>query len=285
MRRRRLALELRRLRDEAGIKAADAARELGCSPGKISQMENGHVAVTVPDAKAMLELYGVTGGRRDALVELARSARERGWWQPYAEALHPWRRSYIGLETEASTVLACRSELVPGLLRTEDYLRAVLAARPEPAPAEQVIALVGLYQERQANLAAGTWRFLLDESVLRRQVGSAQVMRAQLERLLEAGKRENVTVQVLPFAAGVACGSFTVLEFAQDPAVVYLEHLAGAEYVEDEDAVARYRAAFEALTSGALSPARSATLIREAARSHDATTPGRAPTAGRSRAS
>jgi transcriptional regulator with XRE-family HTH domain len=269
VRRRRLALELRRLRDEAGIKAADVAKDLGCSPGKISQLENGHVGVTVPDVKAMLELYGVTAERRDALVELARSAREHGWWEPYADAMHPWRRSYVGLETEASTVLAYRSELVPGLLRTEDYVRAVLAARPEPAPAEQVIALVGLYRERQASLDAGTWRFVLDESVLRRLVGSAEIMRGQLDRLLEAGKRENVTLQVLPFAAGAhpaACGSYTVLEFAQDPAVVYLEHLTGAEYVEDEDAVHRYRAVFEALTTRALSRTRSATLIRDAAR-------------------
>ena len=205
VRRRRLALELRRLRDVAGIKAADVAEALCCSPGKISQMETGRVSITVPDAKAMLELYGVDGARRDALLELARAARQRGWWQPYAEIMQPWYQRLVGLETESSVRRVYQADCVPDILQTEEYLRALRDKDFEPRSATELDQLVALHLSRQALLAgedAPRFWFVLDEAVLRRQVGSREVMSGQLNRLLELGRRENVAVRVLPFSAG-----------------------------------------------------------------------------------
>lgn len=274
VRRRRLAMALRGLRVAAGLKAADVATELGCSPGKISQLENGRVAITVPDAKAMLELYGVTGRERDALVELARTAKQRGWWQSYDGAMRAWLRRYVGLEAEATVLRAYQTETVPDLLQTEEYQRALLARAVEVWSAVEVDELVGLRAKRQELLAgadAPTLWLVLGEGVLRRRVGSAKVMAAQLHRLLELSKRGSVNLQVLPFAAGAHCamsGPFTVLEFPDpaDPAVVYIEYLTGAHYLEGDKEVGRYQSAFADLTAAALSKTRSAALIRDLAR-------------------
>jgi len=278
LRRRRLATELRKLRDGAGVKAADVARELGCSPGKISQMETGRVSISVPDTKAMLELYGVDGDRRDALVELARAAKLRGWWLPYAGAMHPWSQHYVGLETEAAVILAYQSEYLPGLLQTEPYLRALLAGEITPWSAEEVDRLVELRRARQQVLTgadAPRCVFLLNEAALRRLVGSPQVMRDQLHRLLEAGRQDNVIVQVLPFTAGAhpaMTGPFVYLSFP-DPAdvdVVYVEYLTGALYLESVSDVGAYNEAFSRLATTALSRTRSTALIREIMKELDA---------------
>lgn len=270
--RRRLAMELRRLRTEAGIKADEVARELACSPGKISQMETGRVSITVSDTKAMLELYGVTGERRDELLELARTAKQRGWWHPYGDALYPWARHYIGLETGVSAIRGYRTTLVPDLLQTEDYQRAALA-RDSRVSDTELDRLVELGRRRRELLdgpdAPQLW-FVLDETVLRRRVGSAQVMRAQLDHLLEAGHRPNITVQVLPYAAGAlpaTTGSFTLLEFPDlaDPAVVHIRYVTGALYLQNDEDVQVYRGLLDDLTANALSKTRSAALIKEAA--------------------
>lgn len=271
LRRRRLATDLRRMRTEAGVRAADVARELGCSPGKISQMETGRVAISVPDTKAMLELYGVTDERRDSMVELARAAKLRGWWTPFNDTIHPWARHYVGMETEASALSAYQSECVPGLLQTEGYLRALLAAEVIPWSRAEIDRLIQLRRHRQ-QILTGDDRpacvFILDEAVLRRRVGSARVMGEQLQRLLEAGRQDNLTVRVLPFTAGAHAamtGPFVVLSFPDpaDSSVVYVEQLTGARYVEDADELARYDAVVERLSLCALSKTRSAALIRE----------------------
>jgi transcriptional regulator with XRE-family HTH domain len=238
-------MELRRLRAEAGIKAADVATELGCSPGKISQMETSRVSISVPDAKAMLELYGVTGPYRDTMVELARAARQRGWWLPYADTMPPWFEHYVGLETESAAVRVYQPEYVPSLLQTDEYL----CARREILTGETRL------------------HFVLDEAALRRRVGTRSTMTGQLHRLLELSRRDNVSLRVLPFTAGAhaaMAGAFTLLEFADavDPAVVYVEHLTGARCIEDPEEVVEFRAAFEGLSGRALSASGSATLIR-----------------------
>lgn len=270
VRRRRLALELRRLRAEAGVRAADVAKELGCSPGKISQMETSRVSISVPDAKAMLELYGITGERRDVLVDLARSARLRGWWAPYAETLRPWFQRYVGLETEADAIHGYRPETVPGLLQTAGYQRA-LARREGWAHTGAELDLLVRFRAARQEILTGTdapnATFVLGEAALCRRVGSAEVMAEQLHRLLEAGRRDNVTLQILPFSAGAhpaRCGGFTILEFPDpaDPAVVYLEHLTGACYLQAAEEVSRYRLVLDELRAGALSRTRSAALIR-----------------------
>jgi transcriptional regulator with XRE-family HTH domain len=274
VRRRRLANELRRIRAAAGIKAADVAHELGCSPGKVSQMETGRVAISVPDTKAMLELYGITGDRRENLVELSRTARTRGWWLPYIDTMQSWFQPYIGLETESSELRTYQSEFVPGLLQTEGYQRVLLAAELHPWSTEEIDRFVALRKERQQILTgpdAPRFCFILNESVLRRPVGRREVMHGQLQRLLEAGRQDNITIQVLPFAAGAHAamsGAFMLVSFPDpaDPPFVYLEYLTGARYLEEDEDVARYRVAFDTLMASALSKTRSASLIREVAK-------------------
>jgi transcriptional regulator with XRE-family HTH domain len=271
LRRRRLAMELRRLRDEAGIKAAEVAVELGCSPGKVSQMETGRVGISVPDTKAMMELYGITGEHRAVLVELARTARQKGWWQPHSTAIMPWFQRYIGLETESSILRNYESEFVPGLLQVEDYQRALLAGDLTPWSTQQIDRMVALRKGRQQILSgpgAPRFWFILNEAVLLRRIGQPETMQAQLQRLLEVGRAPNVVLQVLPFAAGAhvaMTGAFMLVEFPDpgDPDVVYLEHLTGAAYIEEDDEVTRYKLAFNDLMVSALSKTRSASLIRE----------------------
>jgi transcriptional regulator with XRE-family HTH domain len=271
LRRRRLAMELRRLRDEAGIRAADVAAELGCSPGKVSQMETGRVAISVPDTKAMLEMYGITGEHRAALVELARTAKQKGWWVPHSAAVLPWFQRYIGLETESSTLRNYESEFIPGLLQVEGYQRALLASDLTPWTDQQVDRMVALRKSRQQILAgpgAPRFWFIINEAALCRRVGEPETMAAQLQRLLEVGRMTNVVLQVLPFTSGAhvaMTGAFMLVEFpeAGDPDVVYLEHLTGASYIEDDDEVTHYKLAFNDLMASALSRTRSASLIRE----------------------
>jgi transcriptional regulator with XRE-family HTH domain len=273
LRRRRLAMELRRLRDEAGIRAADVAVELGCSPGKVSQMETGRVGISVPDTKAMLELYGITGEYLAALVELARSARQKGWWQSHSGAIPPWFQRYIGLETESSTLRGYEAELVPGLLQVEAYHRALLLSE-KPWSAREVDRIVALRKGRQQLLhgpGAPRFWFVLNEAVLRRRIGPAETMAAQLQRLLDVGRQPNVVLQVLPFTSGAhvaMTGAFMLVEFPDpgDPDIVYVEHLTGATYVEEDDEVARYKLAFKELMASALSKTRSAALIRDVLR-------------------
>lgn len=174
VRRRRLASELRRLRAEAGIKAADVATELACSPGKVSMMETCRVAISVPDTRVMLELYGVVGPRRDELVDMARAARQRGWWLAYRAGAHPWLEHVVGLEMECSVVRGYGAELVPDLLRTEEYQRSLLASEvepPSPQDAEEFVALATRRQEILDGVDPPTLAFVLNEAVLRRRVG------------------------------------------------------------------------------------------------------------------
>lgn len=269
VRKRRLAIELRRLRDESGIKAAEVARELGCSPGKVSLMETGRVSITVPDTKAMLEIYGINGEQRDAFVELARHAKQRGWWVAYNDTMHPWFQQFVGLETETSVLRTYESEFIPGLLQSEDYQRALLAHEITPWTEEEVDQFIALRKDRQQILDGDTrfW-FILNEAALRRWIGTPEVIHAQLKRLNDIGKQGNVTIQVLPFAAGAhsaMTGAFQLLEFPDpvDPDVIYVEHLVGARYLEEDHEVRAYRLAFEDLMASALSRTRSASLIRE----------------------
>jgi transcriptional regulator with XRE-family HTH domain len=270
VRKRRLATELRRLRDDAGIKASDVAQELGCSPGKISQMETGRVSITVPDTKAMLELYGVNGHQRETLVELARAARQRGWWAPFSEVMHPWLERYVGMETETSGQLIYQAHYVPGLLQTEAYHRTLRARDLRSWSELELERLIALHLARQGILLGANpprfW-FVLDEAALRRLVGSPEIMSGQLRRLLEAGQQDNISIRVLPFSAGAhgaMSGSFTLLEFPEpiDPDVVHIEYVSGAFSLEGDEEVAIYRHVFDDLMASALSQTRSAELIR-----------------------
>jgi transcriptional regulator with XRE-family HTH domain len=273
VRRKRLGSELRRLREQAGLTCEEVGQRLECSGTRISRIETGRINAKPGDVREILEIYGVTGGKSASLVQLAREARRKGWWHAYGRVLPPWFESYIGLESEAVRLRDFQPLAMPGLLQTGDYARAVLRAAPNVGSTEDIDQQVALRMDRQAVLAQANppdLQVVLSECVLRAQTGGLAVMRAQLGHLIEIAERAAVTLQVLPFTAlayAHPASPFTVLEFAEaaDPAVVYLEHLTGALFLESADEVRRYAAVFDHLRSHALSPGQSADLMAEIA--------------------
>ncbi len=217
----------------------------------------------------MLQLYGVPGPQQDSLVQLARESRQKGWWHAYSDAIEPRFATYIGLESAASEIRIYEVTLIPGLLQTEDYARAVIAAGTVDGAPEAVERNVAVRMARQPTLLTEEppqlWA-VLDEAALHRRVGGSGLMRLQLEHLLEMSALPNVAIQVLPFGAGAhpAMGRpFVILAFPEraDPDVVYLEDLTSALYVENVEEVDRYNMFFNHLRATALSFADSSRLI------------------------
>jgi transcriptional regulator with XRE-family HTH domain len=268
-RRRRLGAELRRLREAAGLTIDRVAGELECSPSKVSRIETGQVSATPRDVRDMLGLYGVDDTRLEAMVQVAREARQRGWWQKFVD-VPDGVPAYVGLETAATSIDVYMALLVPALLQTPDYARAVIAAVRPDLPRSEIDRRVELRLRRQDLLGQERpprMRVLLDDTVLRRPVGGPAVMAAQRRRLLADADRPAVTIQVLEAGAGAHAGMdgpFTIFGFPA-PAerdVVALDSAADALYLEDAEDVARYRRVFELLLPAARSPEDSAAIIR-----------------------
>ena len=267
VRRRRLALELRRLREGAKLTCEEVAEQLECSASKISRVETGRVSVSPRDVRDMLEIYSVPELQREALVQLARESRQKGWWHAYADSLQPHVATYLGMESAASDIRIYEVNLIPGLLQTEEYARAVITAGTVSSPRSDVERQVALKMERQrlAMTSPNVWA-VLDEAALRRQVGGPEVMRVQLEYLRELGALRNVRLQIIPFGGGAhpAMGRpFIILAFGEeaDPDVVYLKNLTGALWVENVEEVDRYNVFFNHLQATALSFENSAALM------------------------
>jgi transcriptional regulator with XRE-family HTH domain len=273
--RRLLGAALRRSREQAGYSLDDAARILGCNLSRISRIETGQRAARTGEVLELLTAYGVLAAQRDALVALARQAHQPGWWQSYGHALCEAYQDYLSLETSALTIQAYEPQLVPGLLQTEDYARAVAEASlltDNRAEQEEFVhARMARQQALRREPPVRLWA-IVSEAALRQLVGGAAVMRAQLEHLLEVGDDlPHVSLQVLPFAAGAHAapgGPFAVLRFAEVPelGVVYAEGLAGGVYLESVSEVGRYALAFEHLRAGALPVSATTRLIHEAVR-------------------
>jgi Domain of unknown function (DUF5753) len=218
----------------------------------------------------MLEIYGAPSEQRDSLVQLARDSRQKGWWHAYGDTVQPHMATYLGLESAASEIRIYEVNLIPGLLQTEDYARAVISAGMV-SPRADVERHVALRMERQRLAGSGppkVWA-VLDEAALRRQVGGPEVMREQLEYLRELGSVRNVNLQVIPFGGGAhpAMGRpFVILVFGEtiDPDVVYLEDLTSSLWVENVDEVDRYNVFFNHLRATALSFEESGGLITAA---------------------
>jgi transcriptional regulator with XRE-family HTH domain len=269
VRRRRLALELRRLREAARLTCEEVAEHLECSASKISRVETGRVSVSPRDVRDMLELYSVPAAQREGLVQLARDSRQKGWWHAFSDTMQPQFATYVGLESAASEIRIYEVSLIPGLLQTEDYARAVIRSGMMSSPSEDVERSVALRMARQPALTRDdppkVWA-VLDEAALRRRVGGSGLMRLQLEHLLDQAALPNVAVQVIPFGGGAhpAMGRpFIILVFPErvDTDVVYLEDLTSALYVEDVAEVDRYNVFFNHLRATALSFDDSAALI------------------------
>jgi transcriptional regulator with XRE-family HTH domain len=269
VRRRRLALELRRLREAAHLTCEEVAEHLECSASKISRVETGRVSVSPRDVRDMLKLYGVPEQQRDSLVQLSRDSRQKGWWHAYSDTIHPQFATYVGLESAASEIRVYEVNLIPGLLQTEEYARTMIRSGTMNGSLEDVERKVALRMARQPALTRNDPPMLwtvVDEAALRRRVGGTELMRAQLEHVLELSALKNVAMQVIPFGAGAhpAMGRpFVILVFPEriDPDVVYLEDLTSAFYLEDVDEVDRYNVFFNHLRATALSFDDSAALV------------------------
>jgi transcriptional regulator with XRE-family HTH domain len=261
VRRRRLALELRRLREAARLTCEEVADHLECSASKISRVETGRVSVSPRDVRDMLEVYNVPADQRESLVQLARDSRQKGWWHAFSDTMQPQFVTYVGLESAASEIRIYEVSLIPGLLQTEDYARAVIRSRMMNSPSEDVERSVALTMARQPALTRDdppkVWA-VLDEAALRRRVGGSGLMRMQLEHLLTQAALPNVAIQVIPFAGGAYPGMgrpFVILVFPErvDTDVVYLEDLTSSLYLEDVAEVDRYNVFFNHLRATALS--------------------------------
>ncbi|MEV6981185.1 helix-turn-helix transcriptional regulator [Sphaerisporangium sp. NPDC051017] len=267
---RRLARELRRMREGTGISPEGAAAQLGWSRSKVSRIETGRTRASPTDVAQICDLYGTDSSTRAALIQLAKEVRRRGWWTAYADV---FTGSYVGLEDEAALIRQWEVQLVPGLLQTEDYARTVISTvRPElhdPADIDRRVMARMARRTLLSRAKAPHLHAVVDEGVLRRQIGSREVMYGQLEALITAARRPNVTIRLLPYSVGVHAGlegAFTILSFPDelDPDVAYVESTAGDVYVESSEQVERYTVAFERICDVALSPEHSIGLIADA---------------------
>lgn len=243
----------------------EVAAALECSDSKISRIETARVGATPRDVRDMLALYGVEAVERDRLMAFAREARQKGWWHELGVAAPP---AIVGLEAAATAIYVYTALLVPGLVQTEDYARAVLKDVYSGLDAEQIEADVKLRIARQERLKAPdapAFTAVIDEAVLQRPIGGIEVMRRQLEHLVQVADHPNITLQVLPLAVGGhagADGHFTIIDFT-DPADSDIVHLEGrftdayVGHVENPDAIRYYKTTFKRLRAAALRPAAS----------------------------
>jgi transcriptional regulator with XRE-family HTH domain len=269
----RMALggRLRRLREASRVTREAAGDVIRGSSSKISRMELGRVSFKERDVADLLTFYGVTEEQeREAFLALVRQANAPGWWHEYGDVLPGWFENYVGLEQAASVIRVYEPTLVPGLLQTEDYARAVMQLRHVQARASDIERRVALRMARQEFLtqpgAPELW-VALDEAAVCRPVGSPGIRRAQLQYLLEMAQRPNITLQVVPWQVGgpaAVGGPFTILRFAEPgvPDVVYLEHLASACYLEKERDTVGYLALMDGLCVEANSPDASISFLR-----------------------
>ena len=250
-----LGSQLRKLRERHGITAEQAAETIRGSHSKISRMEHGRVGFKERDVGDLLTLYGVTDNEeRAALLHLAREANTPGWWHAYSDILPTWLEAYVGLEAAASILRTYEVQLVPGLLQTEDYARALI--RQGSAVTEEDITRRGeLRVSRQEILrrpdAPQLWA-VVDEGALRRPIGSPEIVRKQLQYLIEITDHPSVTLQVLPFQVGAHAamgGPFTILRFAEPDLadVVYIEQLTSALFLDKPVEVDSYVEVMEQL--------------------------------------
>ncbi|MFD7894162.1 helix-turn-helix transcriptional regulator [Streptomyces sp. MnatMP-M17] len=275
VRRRRLGQELRRLRELKGMTAEEVAERLLVSQSKISRLENGRRSISQRDVRDLCGVYEVQDHRIvDSLMQMAKDSRQQGWWHAFGDIPYS---VYIGLETDAASLRVYEPQVVPGLLQTRPYAEALInGALPESA-APDVEKRVGVRLRRQDRINSTEnplrlWA-VVDEAALRRVVGNRQLMREQLEHLVEQSQLPHVTVQVLPFDMGAhpgISGHYAVLEFpdASDSSVVYIEGVTSDLYLEKANDVQRYSVMYEHLRAQALNVDQTRQFIAEIAKEY-----------------
>jgi len=280
VRQRRLGMELRRLREARGLSLEDVAVRLECSDSKVSRIELGRSGVRPVDLRILLDLYQVDDeSERDSLLTLAREAKKRGWWHSYSSILPSSYTELLSLEAEACDMRGFELSLVPGLLQTPDYARAVIAAVREDMAPEQVDLLGRVRKERQSVLervgpnreAVFRLTCVISESVLRTIVGGRETMRAQLEHVIAMAHRPHIRIQILPFRAGAHPaieGSFSIIGFPAlaELDVVVLDTHTSSLYLEEPVDVGVYQRMFEDMRASALSYGESMSMIEHTAK-------------------
>lgn len=273
LRRRRLAAELREMRERSGLSVTEAAKQLNWQASRISRIENRQSGITAPELRKLLDVYEIEDDQyRVRLAELARRVNERGWWQKYAGLIGGDYADLISLEAEARAIRAYEQELVPGLLQTPEYAHAVIRASRPTDTSEEIKRRAEIRLERQEILTRPDptpprFNVVLSEGALRRPVGGYDVMHGQLEYLMHPRDRANVTIQVLPFDAGVhpaMVGPFAVMTFPDpdDLGVVSVENATGTLFLEEHDELRIYEELWNTLQASALSPDDSQTFMR-----------------------
>ncbi|GLW10106.1 transcriptional regulator [Microtetraspora sp. NBRC 13810] len=251
--------ELRTLRDSKGLSLEEVAKTVGWSASKLSRIETAHTRPAPGALGDLLALYQVAPERVDELEQLARDARRRRWWASYGDA---FTGPFVALEDEATTIRSWQPQLIPGLLQTEAYARAVIQASWPDADAADVERRVAARMARRAILDrrdAPKLHAVLDEMAVRRQVATAAVRREQIGALLALSRRTNITLQIMPFSAGIHAGlegHFVILGFPEcDPDVAYVESVAGDTFEDSPDRVSKIESRFERIVGASLSPA------------------------------
>jgi len=270
---RRLILgsQLRRLRERAGISCAEAGYSIRGSASKISRMETGRISFKERDVEDLLTLYGLAdSNEREQLLGLVAQTKQTGWWHRYNERMPKWFEDYVGLEEAAARIQSWELQFVPGLMQTEDYAWQTIVHGHPRASAETIDSMVDLRMRRQ-KILEGThpprlW-MVIDESVLHRTLGSAAMLKQQIDRLLEVTGHSHVSLQIIPFSRSgyVAEGAFSILRFAEPelPDIAYIEHLTGALYLERPDEIEIYGRAFDRLVVDAETPRGSRQLLEK----------------------
>jgi transcriptional regulator with XRE-family HTH domain len=273
--RRRLRAELKKARQVSGLTQDQVAGEMDWSLSKIIRIESASSGISVTDLKALLQLYGVKEPEQvDSLVALARAARERSWWSAYHDVAPPSLLQLIEYESAAHVVRQFETLFIPGILQTEDYASAVIENYYDERPGSvQLRALVDLRIRREELFDAEnrpSFHFILDEAAVRRLVGGSSVMRHQLRQLIEVASKPHITIEVIPFSAGLhpgMKGPFEIIEFADpsDRDIVFLESPRGDIISDDSEETLKYREAFEGLGKASLGPRDSLTRIAKIA--------------------
>jgi transcriptional regulator with XRE-family HTH domain len=272
VRRMLVGAQLRRLRIEAGVSREEAGEAIRASEWKIHRLENGQVGFKDRDVGDLLRLYGVTDLDDIAgFLQFAREANAPGWWQQYGDLLPQWFKAYVDLESAATLIRTYEGQLVPGLLQTEEYMRAVIGGANLDESPEEAERRVALRMARQTLLTRPDgprlWA-VIDEAALRRPVGSPEVMRGQLARLIDAAKLGSVVLQILPLLAGAhpgMVGAFSILRFAdvELPDVAYVEHLTNALYLDRRDDVNRYLHVMDRISMRAAPPDKTVDILHK----------------------
>jgi transcriptional regulator with XRE-family HTH domain len=275
VRRLRLAAELHRLRDRTGLTGDQVADELGWSPSKISRIENARSGLSVSDTRKLLDLYRLEGTHRDELIDLARDASRRGWWEGYSD-LPNGLIEIIGMEAEATSAWNWEPQIIPGLLQTEAYAREVISgwqefAKITPAAIDSRVEARLTRRQRLGDEAPLRLWAVMDESVLSRRFGDNSVMRSQLQHLIDISQLPNVTLKVLSLDGKQPVGTGAFIYFRFPPAydivlgdIVWLEQLTTNIPVQQKDEVYQYELAFDELFSKSLPPPRSRDVIADA---------------------